>query len=420
MPEPTSVELKYLVERQREEIKTVNEVGRLLSSTTDPKEVVRLVASYLKQTFPLALCGILVLEQRKLFLIQFAKIAQVDLAAAIREIWTKARERSPQPLKEEDLTQLVEDQTGGGQWAQAPISYLRSSHFAPLMFNGQAIGLLSVFSGKAEAFTKDEQHVIDIVADQLGAALRNTFLLDELRRAGQLKNDLLMVISHELRIPLTSIQEGINLVLEGTLGPTTPDQQEFLKTANESASRLGALVEKVVMATQVVTGQLQWAFEEMNWGTVLKELEDSVRPLAQAKGIGLEFSGLSRPIASAGDVKRLKQAVANIIENAIQATASGGRVKVSGSQTPTAVEIQVLDTGSGIPAEELPRIFEQFRIVGGVDERKTGGLGLGLFLTKTIVEAHGGTIHVESHVGQGTQVTIRLPKKPPEGRSGVR
>ncbi len=414
MAEQSRAELKYLVERQREEIKTLNDVGRLLSLTTDPQEIVRLVASYLRQTFPLALCGVLLIQPRKLQLIQFAKIAQVDLDAAMRGMYAKASEKLPEPLTPETVARMLEAPSGGeGQWAQSPIGYLRSSYAIPLTVNNQAIGLLSVFSGKAEAFSNEEQHVIDIVADQLGAGLRNASLLEELKRAGELKNELLMVISHELRIPLTSIKEGIGLMLEGALGPVAAEQHDFLTTVDQNADRLGALVEKVVVASQLVTGQLDYTFKELELGALLADVKTAFRPLAESRQVALELDGAGRPVSCAGDAKRLKDAVSEIVENAVQATPAGGKVAIRCADAPGRAEIQISDTGPGIPPNELPSIFEQFRSIGGVHERKTGGLGLGLFIAHAIVTAHGGTITLDSQVGAGTRITLHLPKKPP-------
>ena len=414
MLEPTRAEFKYLVERQREELKTVNEVGKLLSSTTDPHEIIRLIASYLRQTFPLALCGVLVVEPRKLFMIRFATISQVDVTSAVREVCAQASGHLPQPISDSSLALSFEEQTeGAGQGAQGPIGYLRSHYSAPLMFNEQLIGLLTVFSGKPDAFTKEDQRVIDIVANQLRAALRNAFLLEALRQANQLKQDLLMVISHELRIPLTSIREGVQLILDGSLGAVSTDQQDFLKTVHENTNRLESLVEKVVTATQVVAGQLTIAAQELNLATLLQELAGVFGPIAQAKGVSLEAAVSPDALTGRADAKRIKQALGYLIENAIQATPQGGQVKVEASHTTHELIVHVTDTGPGIPAEELPRIFEQFRIIGGVDNRKTGGLGLGLFLANTLVVAHGGHIDLESTVGQGTRVTVHLPKEPP-------
>lgn len=411
MVEPSRAELKYLVERQREELKTVNDVGRLLSLTTDPAEIIRLVASYLKQTFPIALCGVLAAAQRRLLVIQFANISQVDLASALREIDAKATELLPPALRKEPIAPTLEDQSGA-TGRQGPIGYLRSHYISPMKTGGQVTGLLSVFSGKAEALTKEDCHAIDIVADRLQVALRNAFLLDELRQANQLKTDLLMVISHELRIPLTSIKEGVNLVLEGSLGAVTSDQQDFLKTVNDSAARLDALVEKVVLATRVVTGELKFELKPTDLRPILQDLQHVFGGQAQAKGAALAMDQVPERLPYLADAQALRTALANVIENAVQVTPAQGRVTVQVQQRADGIALEIQDTGPGIPEAELPRMFEQFRQVGGVDDRKTGGLGLGLFLAKTIVEGHRGTIQLDSRVGQGTRVTIRLPLTP--------
>ena len=410
MPDVSQAEFKYLLERQREELKTITDVGRLLGSTADPQELVRLVASYLRHSFPIALFGIVLIEPKQLRLIQFAKTAQVDLNDAVRTICTTAGQRTAHPLTIEDLRQTLEDQSdAAGQWAQAPISYLRSNYSAALMFNNQPIGLLSVFSGKTDAFTTEDRHVIDIVADQLGAGLRNTFLLDELKRAGELKNQLLMVIAHELRIPLTSIKEGLSLLLEGVAGPTTATQQECLGVVHKSTLRLDRVVEKVVMTTQVLTGEIQYASAETDVAALLAELGPVLRPLAETKKIRLEVSVPGQSMRWLGDGPRMARALTNLVENAIQATPEGGTVTLSCAVTSAGLDVHVVDNGVGIPAEELPRIFDQFRIIGGVNDRKTGGLGLGLFLAKAIVEAHQGMIEIDSRVGEGTHVTVHLP-----------
>ena len=414
MPDQTPAELKYLVERQREELRTLNELGKLLSMATDPQDVVRSVASYLRQAFPLAMCAVLALESRTLQIIQFANIAQVDLASAIREICAKASEHLPHLLTEESLGRTIEDQSAlPGRHAQGPLSYLRSTYTAPLRCNGKVTGLLSVFSGKADAFSNDEAHAMNIIADQLAASLRNAVLLEELRHADRLKQELLMVISHELRIPLTSIQEGISLVLEGSLGPTTADQQDFLKTVDDNAQRLGTLVDKVVVATQLVTGRLPYTMQPIDLSTLAADVDTACRPRAQARQVTLKLVGVQLALTLVGDAKRLTHAIEELVANAIQATPAGGTVSVEASASASHVELRITDTGAGIPPEELPRMFESFRLIGGVDDRKTGGLGLGLFIAKSIVEAPHGTVEVTSQIGQGTQMRLRLPKSQP-------
>ena len=181
MADISRAELKYLVERQREEIKTLNEVGKLLSSTTNPQEIITLASSYLHHAFPVAMCTILSLPQHKLHVIPFAPIAQVELATALRQVRDTGSELLKRPISNDDATEVM-DETPSGSWMQ-PATPLRSHLFAPLVVKSQCLGLLGLFSGQAEAFTKEDHHAIGIVAEQLAAALRNAFLVDELRRA---------------------------------------------------------------------------------------------------------------------------------------------------------------------------------------------------------------------------------------------
>jgi signal transduction histidine kinase len=276
--------------------------------------------------------------------------------------------------------------------------------------NDQVIGILSVYSGKEGAFADEDRHAIDIIADHFGAALRNAFLLEELQRAGQMKNHLLMLISHELHTPLTSIKEGMNLVLDGALGPTTAEQREFLGTVNESTARLEALIEKVLIATQLLTGQIRYAMAPLDLSAVLHALQERHRSAAETKRVALEFAGLGQPLKIEGDAQRLSTALSQLLENAVHATGAGGMVTVRAAPAGSGAEVQVSDTGSGIPAEQVAGIFEQFSFTRGIDDRKTGGLGLGLFIAKGVVTGHRGTIRLESQPGQGTRVTLTLPK----------
>ncbi len=411
--ELSRAEFKYLLERQREEIKTINEVGRLLRTTNDPQELVHLVASYLRQTFPLVLCGVLLLDQKVLQVIRFAKIAQVDSANAIRELCAKTGEGFPLPLKEADFARTEEDRSGDpGQWAQTSAAYLRSNHFVPLTFNGKTMGRLGLFTPKEGAFTQEDQHVFAIVADQLAAALHNAFLLEELRRADRMKNDLLAVISHELRIPLTAIQEGTSLLAEGVLGPVNEEQGDFLKTVQKNAKRLQGLIEKVELASQLIAGKITYQFAQADAGEILKQVEESYRPLAEQRKVALALGGAERA-ACAADAKRLGQALAQLVENGIQATPEGGKVTVACSESPAGVEIQIADTGKGIPPEEIPKQFGQFSSVGGLNERKTGGMGMGLFMAKRILDAHHGSLRLESEPGKGTRAIVQIPKEQP-------
>lgn len=409
MTEISRAELKYLVERQREEIKTLNEIGRLLGSTTDPQEITRLAAAYFGRAFPVALCGILVLPQKRLHLIPTASIAQVEIAGAVKQIREAASRLLNRTVSEADSACATEEPRPG-TWVQ-PTTSLRSQLFAPLMVKGQSIGLLGLFSGQPEAFTKEDHHAVGIAAEQLGSALRNAFLVDELRRADELKNQMLSIVSHELSTPLTAIKEGVNLVLEGALGETTSEQRDFLSTVTENAERLERMIQKIKTATELMTGLTKFTFESFDLRTLLAAVEKNYRNLAASKGVHLRVLDYPKPLFWQVDKSYLSQALNQLAENAIQATPKDGFVTLKLAATPNQVEIQITDTGCGIAKEALPSLFEQFKSIGEIHERKMGGLGLGLFIAKTLLEGQKATISVESIVDQGTQMTVRLPKQ---------
>ena len=408
MGEVSRAELKYFVERQREEIKTLNEVGKLLGSATEPQEIIRLAASYLHRAFPVALCGILVIPKRKLHLIPFAPIAQVETANSLRYIKEAAAKILNRTLRDDEMVLSMEDNHQGS--LLQPSASLRSQHFSALTVKGEPLGLLGLFSGQAEAFTKEDQHAIGIIADQLGAALRNALLVEELRRADELKNQMLAIVSHELGTPVTAIKEGVSLVLDGSLGATTADQQDFLKTVIENAERLERLIQKIKIATELMTGQTKFAFESFDLRTLLANVTKAYLPLAQAKGLNMKVVDYPSPLFWRIDLVHATVALSQILENALQATPAGGHVAMKLSATSTEAQIQVIDTGSGIAKEMLPTLFDRFQSIGEIHERKMGGLGLGLYLAKSLIDHHGGTITVESTIGVGTEMTIHLPK----------
>ena len=413
MAEISRAELKYFVERQREEIKTLNEVGRLLSSTANPQEIIRMASSYVERAFPAALCGILFLPQRKLHLIVFAPIAQMETAMAVRQMREAAGELLNRTIPEaESICEEVRPAT----WLQ-PTTVLRSRLFSPLTVKGQTIGLLGLFSGKAEAFTKEDQQAVGIIAEQLGAALRNAVLVEELRRADELKNQLLSIVSHELSTPLTAIKEGVNLILDGALGETTADQRDFLGTVNENTERLERIIQKIKTATELMTGQTKFTFESFDLRTLLANVAKAYAALAKGRGVNLKLIEYPKPFFWPIDTAHAAVAVSQIVENAIQATPQDGLVTIKLSASPTEAEIQIADTGTGIAKEALPTLFERFQSIGDINNRKMGGLGLGLFIAKSLVDGHGGTIEVGSTLGAGTHMMIKLPKQAQAGSS---
>lgn len=232
--------------------------------------------------------------------------------------------------------------------------------------------------------------------------------ITERREAERLKEEFLAVLSHELRIPLTTAEEGISQVIDGVHGAITPGQQECLTMVAWAHGRLHSLFDKVVRVTEIMAGQVDVTRKPIDVVALVRELEADVRPLADERGVALAVNDPGA-VPWTGDAALLTEALRELAQNAIQVTEPQGHVSLSCSKHPDRVEVVISDTGPGIPEKELASLFERFHWVGGTDDRKTGGMGLGLFVAKSLIDVQGGTIVVTSTVGQGTRMTVKLP-----------
>lgn len=242
---------------------------------------------------------------------------------------------------------------------------------------------------------------------------------NELRRLNQTKSEFVSMVSHELRTPLTIIKEGIRLNLDGTTGPTNDTQKECLNMALDGASRLGRLISDLLDVSRIEAGRLRLSKREVDVNKLLENLRDSYRASMQEKKIALEFD-ISRELPRVfGDTDKITQIVTNLIDNALKFTSEGGRITVAAGvkvpmsgpdQSEEFIEISVADTGLGIPKDEVDRIFEKFYQIGSHLTRQSGGSGLGLSIAKSLVEAHGGKISVQSDLGKGSKFIFTLPR----------
>lgn len=232
------------------------------------------------------------------------------------------------------------------------------------------------------------------------------------RQAERFKDELLSVLAHELRTPLAVVQEGISQFSDGVLGPITEEQRASCQTITESVARLSGLLDKVLLATKILAGQLVCSKTPMNVEALIGGVVEPFARVAEIKQITLRTVPGKLVGPYSGDRARLAQALGQLVENAIQATPDGGTVTVTAAGGRDGVALTVQDTGRGIPAEEIPTLFQRFRWIGGPNERKTGGLGLGLFIARSIIALHGGSVAADSAVGQGTRITVTLPGLP--------
>jgi signal transduction histidine kinase len=211
-------------------------------------------------------------------------------------------------------------------------------------------------------------------------------------------------VSHDLRTPLTRLRGSAEMALRG---PADPERyREALADCIEESDRVLVMLNTLMDISEAESGAMPLVRETLPLGEVLARAVDLYHDVAESKGVSLTMHASPGALVS-GDRVRLEQVAANLLDNAIKYTQPGGRVTASVRQADGRVELVVEDTGAGIPADELPRIWQ--RLFRGDRSRTERGLGLGLSFVKAIVEAHGGTVGVVSEPGRGSTFTISLP-----------
>jgi len=248
------------------------------------------------------------------------------------------------------------------------------------------------------------------------AASFNT-MTQAVKASRQAQQDFVANVSHELKTPLTSIQGFSQAMLDGTASDADA-VQAAASVIYDEAGRMTRMVSQLLDLAKIEAGQIVMAREPVDLKAVLEGCVEKLTPQADEGGVSLsaDLSELPPGMRVTGDGDRLAQVFIVLLDNALKHTPAGGKVAIAARRAGTwPVEVSVSDTGAGIPAEDLPRIFERFYQVDKSRARGKGGAGLGLAIAKEIVAAHGGEIVAESIVGVGSKITVRLPAGSPLG-----
>ena len=240
-------------------------------------------------------------------------------------------------------------------------------------------------------------------------------MAERLGEIDRLKDEFFTGISHDLRTPLAAIRWSADLLQTGSLGPLTPKQARLAETIQSSSRRLLTLVSQIIEIGRVRAGRLKLDLHPTDLRNVLGQAVEEVRPLAERGELKLEVS-VPRDLPPApADAERLHQIVVNLLANAVRFTPPGGRVSVSAALAPGETVVRVKDTGVGIPADLVSKIFDPYEQA----HHGRGGSGVGLTVVRMLVEAHGGRVWVESEEGRGSCFTFTLPAGAPVVGSGI-
>ena len=286
----------------------------------------------------------------------------------------------------------------------------------PMVAGGEFLGSLIFLTREEHHFGEQEIEFLSTLTGQVAIALHHSQLFNQIQRqandlqhANKVKDEFLGVVSHELKTPLNVISGYSSMLTEGMLGEITPIQEKALQTVSRQSKELHNLINSVLQVNSIEAEMLQAEFQQVNFWEFLSELRAFYDyPLAKDVRLVWELR-TDLPILSA-DRGKLRHILENLINNAIKFT-DQGTVTISARflASKKAMEFKVTDTGIGIPKELVPSIFERFRQVDGSDTKAYGGVGLGLYIAKKYANLLGGTIHVESKLGQGSTFALRIP-----------
>jgi len=306
----------------------------------------------------------------------------------------------------------------------------RSVLIMPLESPRKLVGALTMARREVKPFTSIEQALMQIIANQAAISIDNARLYStqkgqlreiaeqtrdleianaEIAEISRLKSEFLANMSHELRTPLNAIL-GFSEILKDNLVQLTEEQRhECLENIHASGKHLLELVNDVLDLSKIEAGRMELSYDHFSVMSAVREVHNVIRSLSERRDIDLTIAVQPEDLEIRADKSKYKQILYNLLSNAIKFTAQGGRVWVKAWADNGMLRVEIGDTGMGIPVEHQERIFNEFYQLDSAAHRQVEGTGLGLSLTRRLVQLHGGQIEVSSVIGEGSVFTVQLP-----------
>lgn len=300
----------------------------------------------------------------------------------------------------------------------------------PLYATGRIIGALILGSEKLRAFSTHDAEVLEQMAPHIAVAIRNAKLLEnlqqsleevtrareklheaneELKTLDEMKTNLLSNVSHELRTPLVSVMGYTDMILNEKVGPITETQRDYLRISLRNIDKLVTLIENLLDFSRLHRGTETIVFDTFDLVDCARASLQVIKPVAESREIELVLNAPGDPVLVDGDKGKLGQVFNNLLSNAVKFNSQGGRVAIDIEQGNGSIQVTVSDTGIGIPAEALDKVFTRFYQYDSSSTRKYGGTGIGLAIAQDIARLHGANITVTSEPGKGSAFRFNLP-----------
>ena len=404
------------------QIELVNELAEHLTATLELNDLLQSATKTIQGTFKFSDVGIFLADRKE----HVARlVAHTGISGTLRpmEHTQRLSEGIVGWVATTGERVVANDVTEDARFINPGHLNTRAEMAIPIRVEGEVVGVLNVEDERAHVFDETDATVLETLCDQIGSALHNAQLYDELRRSNakltevdRMKSDFLSIVSHDFRAPLASILLAArSLLKKGEQEPGLPGHQ-YLNIIIEQSERLITLAEDTLSITRLESGKMNYLFNAVS---VERMILDAVAQVHLTSRHTLRFN-FERGLGYArGDQAKLRQVVQNLVSNAVKYSPLGGPVEVSArAHSQDQILISVADKGIGIPADQLGRLFQKFTRIDTEDARNIRGTGLGLWICREIVEAHGGEIWAESTRGKGSVFRFTLRKTPIESPVG--
>jgi len=285
----------------------------------------------------------------------------------------------------------------------------RHALVVPFLRDGEVRGLVAVVSPGPRPFSEDDAELLSGLGAQGSIAIHNAVVYEKIRELERLKSEFVAVVSHELRTPLTAIKGTVELLADERYFERSPRQGELFEICQANAERLEALVNDILDLSKLESSRLSSHFVESSLPVLVRTALVNIGRVAEQKGIVVTCACAEPLPVVRADEMRIVQVINNLVANAVKFSNAGTSIQVEVAEEAGGVRVSIRDQGIGIAPEDLPKLFHRFRQLDSSSTREAGGTGLGLVISKGIVEEHGGRIWAESTPGAGSTFHFWLP-----------